>query len=204
VRSQNEDAKDNAARLLGAGFAKAEVARITGVGRSTLYRWLEDAQFQETIGRHRAAFDADAERRLLVQAQAALSSVLTDPRATAAQRVRAAEAAHRLLGVGEGDHGSRASRKPSPSPSKQYGLLVSEMPENPNPDTEYVLITPEVMEEADRLVWEAMNLGRAEADIVPFEEWRRIREEQDQARGPISIPFWPEAVARYNAASAGS
>src|SRR6266511_3924697 len=47
------------------------------------------------------------------------------------------------------------------------------MPENPNPDTEYVLITPEVMEEADRLVWEAMNLGRAEADIVPFEEWRR-------------------------------
>jgi len=78
------------------------------------------------------------------------------------------------------------------------------MPENPNPDTEYVLITPEVMEEADRLVWEAMNLGRAEADIVPFEEWRRIREEQDQARVPISIPFWPEAVARYNAASAGS
>jgi len=94
---KTDSERDTAAMQLAARLPKAQVARLSSVARSTLYRWWEDPGFQEEVQRYREVFEGNAEQRLLVQALAALSSVLTDPKATNAERIRAAEAAQRLL-----------------------------------------------------------------------------------------------------------
>jgi hypothetical protein len=187
---KTDSERDTAARLLAAGLPKAQVARLSPVARSTLYRWWEDPAFQEEVQRYREVFEADAEQRLLVQAQAALSSVLTDPKATNPERIRAAEAAQRLLQPSADGRGrARGGTHREGSQYKKAGLVVSEMPENPDPDIEYILITPEELKKIDREEW---TRGHAYgADGLTFEEWSRIQEEKRREK-PISVPFFPE------------
>lgn len=74
--------------------AKAAVA--SGVGESTLYKWLADAPFRAALAQAEGEAVAAAARKLVSMAELALDTVATlmaDPRAPAAVRLRGAEVA---------------------------------------------------------------------------------------------------------------
>ena len=72
--------------------AAASVA--SGVGQSTIYKWLGEAAFRTALAQAEGAAVAAAGRRLVALAEAALdtvATVMTNPQAPDAVRVRAAE-----------------------------------------------------------------------------------------------------------------
>ena len=72
----------------------AKAAVVSGVGESTIYRWLADAAFRAALAQAEGQAVAAAGRRLVVLAETALDELaraMTDPMTPAPTRVRAAE-----------------------------------------------------------------------------------------------------------------
>ena len=72
----------------------ARAAVASGVGESTLYKWLGDAVFRQALTQAEGEAVAQAGRRLAMLAETALDAlagILTDPRTPAPVRVRACE-----------------------------------------------------------------------------------------------------------------
>jgi hypothetical protein len=134
----------------------------------------------------RTSSSKDSSSRLLETVRAALSSVLTDPGATNSEKIRAATALARIL--------RHSGEKPSAvSPDKKYGLIVSEMSDHPDPDTGYIVITPEIEAGADRVLRETESKIHFPhgADQAQIDAWI---DEHKRKRGdhPVAIPFVPE------------
>jgi AcrR family transcriptional regulator len=131
--------RDRAALLVAQGYPKTDVARLAGIGRSSLYRWLAEPGFRAEGERLADEFKQDPTEALDVQAAAALASVLADPGATNSEKIRAATAVERLLASGAKKHSAAA---PVGEQQKRR-LVVTEMPADPDPDAEYEVATPE-------------------------------------------------------------
>jgi transposase-like protein len=71
-----------------------EAARVAGVSERTLYRWMEEPEFDATYrAARRAAFSQSTARLQQMSAAAVttLGKIMVDPNAPAASRVRAAD-----------------------------------------------------------------------------------------------------------------
>ena len=112
------------------GCTKAEAARMAGVHRNTLYRWLSDLTFSEALSRAREELRDAAQARLHAMADQAAQCV-----EQAMQRGDARTAIQLIKMLGTLDHKSPANSydKPQPSP-----IALNTPPEDPSDDAAWI------------------------------------------------------------------
>jgi hypothetical protein len=94
--------------------------------------------------------EQDSSSRLLETARAPFPWCSLDPGTTNSEKIRAATALARILCPPARSHRRSA-------PLRSTGCSCPNMPDDPDPDTEYIVITPEIEAGADRVLRETAN-----------------------------------------------
>lgn len=151
-----------AALLLAQGRRKAEVARHLGVTRKTIYNWLERPEFRAAVGQLAQELAEEAKARLGRKSLAVLEEALDadDVRPTRySEKLSAARTALQVAGLA----GPQAA---AVQIARSTVLFYGARPERRRPEIDYLEITDEEIDAADRelrVVEEAL-LGKRVAE----------------------------------------